>query len=64
MLVLSRRNSEEIVIDDRIRVKVLGTNGSRVRLGIEAPDEVPVHRGEVYRDIQQEVLFEFAERVT
>jgi carbon storage regulator len=48
MLVLSRKLSEAIVINESVRVTVLGINGDRVRLGIEAPRAVSVDRGEVH----------------
>ncbi len=48
MLVLSRKASERIVVDDRITVTVLEISGNHVKLGIEAPPEVPVHRKEVF----------------
>ena len=54
MLVLSRKKNESIVIDDRIIVTVVEIRGDKVRLGIEAPKEVPVHRREVYEAIQVE----------
>lgn len=44
MLVLTRKVAEEIIIDERVRVSVLGINGRRVRLGIIAPDDVPIRR--------------------
>lgn len=47
MLVLSRKPDEEIVIADEIRVKVLKVNGSKVVLGIEAPDDVRIMRSEI-----------------
>lgn len=47
MLVLSRRLQEELVIDQRIRVVVLGIQGQRVRLGISAPDDVDIRRAEI-----------------
>lgn len=47
MLVLSRRLQEELVIDERIRVVVLGIQGQRVRLGISAPDDVEIRRAEI-----------------
>jgi len=46
MLVLTRRTDERIVINDNIEVVVLGVSGSRTRLGIECPSEVPVRRVE------------------
>jgi carbon storage regulator len=53
MLILSRKIGESIVIDGRIRVKVMRVDGEVVKLGIEAPAEVPVHRQEVYEEIQR-----------
>ena len=54
MLVLSRKLDESIRIGDEISVKVLGVSGQQVRLGIDAPREMSVHRDEVYRRIQEE----------
>jgi len=53
MLVLSRKANEEIVIDNTITVTVIEIRGDRVRLGITAPKEIPVHRREVYEAIQR-----------
>ena len=53
MLVLSRKLNQSIVIDGRIVVKVVAIDGEVVRLGIEAPSEIPVHRQEVYDEIQR-----------
>ncbi|MFZ5832951.1 MAG: carbon storage regulator CsrA [Planctomycetota bacterium] len=53
MLVLSRRVGERIVIGQDIWVTVLEVRGDKVRLGIEAPPGVPVHREEIFRDIEQ-----------
>jgi carbon storage regulator len=53
MLVLSRKVNENIVIDGRIVVKVVRTEGNFVKLGIEAPADVPVHRQEIYDEIQR-----------
>jgi carbon storage regulator len=54
MLVLSRRQSETIVIGDNIRVQVLEISGGRVRLAIEAPEEVSVDREEIWKRKQLE----------
>ena len=53
MLVLSRKKNESIVICDDIVVTVVEVRGDKVRLGIEAPREVPVHRREVYNQIKE-----------
>jgi carbon storage regulator len=53
MLVLSRKKNESIVIDDRIVITVVEIRGDKVRLGIEAPRDVPVHRSEVYEAIHR-----------
>ena len=53
MLVLSRKKNERIVINDNIVVMVVDIRGDKVRLGIEAPKEVSVHRREVYDAIQR-----------
>ena len=53
MLVLSRKKNESIIIDDRITVTVVEIRGDKVRLGIEAPREVPIHRSEVYEAIRR-----------
>lgn len=54
MLVLSRKQDEKIMIGDSITLMVISIQGDKVRLGIEAPKEVSIHREEVYRAIQQE----------
>lgn len=54
MLVLSRKKNESIVIDDIIVVTVIEIRGDKVRLGIDAPTEVGIHRREVWAAIQQE----------
>lgn len=55
MLVLSRKKNESIVINDDITIVVVEIRGDKVRLGIEAPKEVPVHRNEVYEAIRRNV---------
>jgi carbon storage regulator len=54
MLVLSRKRDEVVMIGDAIRVTIVDVRGDKVRLGIEAPDEIPVHRREVYDRIEAE----------
>lgn len=53
MLVLTRKKNETVMIGDDIRVVVVEIRGDKVRLGFEAPPEVPVHRQEVYEAIRQ-----------
>lgn len=53
MLILSRKPGESIVIDGRIRVKIVRVEGDVIKIGIEAPIDVPVHRQEVYDEIQR-----------
>ncbi len=54
MLVLSRQRDESIIIGDNIVITVVDIRGDKVRLGIQAPSEIPVHRKEVYEAIQRE----------
>ena len=54
MLVLSRKKNESIVINDNINIVVVEIRGDKVRLGIEAPKEIPVHRREVYESIMRD----------
>ena len=54
MLVLSRKKNESIIIRDDIVVTVVEVRGDKVRLGIDAPQDIPVHRQEVYEAIQRE----------
>jgi carbon storage regulator len=56
MLVLSRKKNESIIINDNITIVVVDVRGYKVRLGIEAPKEVPVHRLEVYEAIKRNEL--------
>ena len=54
MLILSRKIDESIIINNKIKVKVLEVEGNKVQLGIEAPDNIAIHREEVFQEIQQE----------
>lgn len=54
MLVLSRKKDESIVIHDNIVITVVEIRGDKVRLGIQAPREVPIHRSEIHAAIQNE----------
>jgi len=53
MLVLSRKNGESIIIGDDIKLTIVEVRGDKVRLGIDAPKEVPIHREEVFKAIKE-----------
>jgi carbon storage regulator len=55
MLVLTRRVGEWITIGDDVRVRVVSTKGDQVQLGVEAPREIAVHRGEIFDQIRAEL---------
>ncbi len=54
MLILTRRIGETLMVGDEVTVTVLGINGNQVRIGINAPKSVPVHREEIYQKILRE----------
>lgn len=63
MLILTRRIGETLIIGDDVNITVLGVKGNQVRLGINAPKDVSVHREEIYLRIQQEKQGEETEEV-
>jgi carbon storage regulator len=54
MLVLSRTKGKTILINDDVKITVLGVQGNNVRLGITAPEDIAIHREEIYQRIQKE----------
>ncbi len=60
MLILTRRVGESLMIGDNVNVTVLGVKGNQVRIGVDAPKDVAVHREEIYQRIQQEKAEEAA----
>jgi len=61
MLVLSRQRDESIMIGDDIEITIVDVRGDKVRLGITAPKEIPVHRREIYDTIKREKAQKAAE---
>ena len=63
MLILTRRVGEALMIGDQTKIVVLGVKGSQIRLGINAPKDVMVHRDEIYEKIQGSEDLEHEEKV-
>jgi len=61
MLILTRRVGESIQIGDHVEVTVLGVNGNQVRIGVNAPKDITVHREEIYNRIKNEKTNENSE---
>lgn len=61
MLILTRRVGETLMVGDDVSVTVLGVKGNQVRIGVNAPKEVSVHREEIYQRIQREKLDKLAQ---
>lgn len=55
MLILTRRQGESLMVGDDVKVTVLQVRGNQVRIGIEAPKSMPVHREEIYHKVQKEM---------
>ena len=64
MLVLSRQRDESIMIGDDVEITIVDVRGDKVRLGITAPREIPVHRREIYDTIQREKAAAAAEKAS
>lgn len=56
MLILTRRIGERLMIGDDVTVTVLGAKGNQIRLGVSAPEDMPIHREEIYQRIVEEKL--------
>jgi carbon storage regulator len=54
MLVLSRKKGESIVIDDQIKLTIIAVEGETIKIGIDAPKHISIHREEIYLEIQEE----------
>ncbi len=54
MLILTRRVGESVIIGDQIKITILNTNGNQMRLGIDAPKDISVHREEIYQRLLHE----------
>lgn len=54
MLILTRKTGESIMIGDSVVVKVLGVRAGQIKIGVDAPKDLPVHREEIYKRIQEE----------
>lgn len=54
MLILSRRSSESIIVGDEVTITILSVKGKQVRIGIDAPPHIGVHREEIYQKIQDQ----------
>ena len=54
MLILTRKTGESIMIGDSVLVKVLGVRAGQIKIGVDAPKDLPVHREEIYKRIQEE----------
>ena len=63
MLILTRRVGEALMIGDQTKIVVLGVKGSQIRLGINAPKDVMVHREEIYEKIQSSEDLEYKEKI-
>ena len=53
MLILTRKQSESIIIDDDIKITILGVNKGQVRIGFDAPEDVPIWREEIYDEMPE-----------